>query len=277
VALRVLPTATRRHLQALYGYARYVDDLGDEPLPAPGRGTADGPSPCHATGVDRISALDAFEAELRDLYAGHPVHHPVLHALAATAHDCDLPLDPLLRLIEANRVDQHVTRYATFDQLVAYCTLSADPVGELVLHLFGQASPVRVALSDRICTALQIIEHLQDIAEDQRRGRVYLPKADMDRFGVTEDDLSRTVASPPLRNVIAFSAERAGAWLESGAPLVSTLRGWGHLAVSGYLAGGRAALATLARRRYDPLSCPTKPPRRTVLAQWLKATARSAG
>jgi squalene synthase HpnC len=264
VALRVLPAVTRRHLHAVYDYARYVDDLGDEPV-------------ADSSSLDRLAALDAFETELRDLYAGRPVHHSVLRTLAPTARDCKLPLDPLVRLIEANRVDQHVTRYGTFDQLVDYCKLSANPVGELVLHVFGQASTERVALSDRVCTALQLIEHLQDVAEDHRRGRVYLPKADLDRFGVTEDDLATRFAGQPLRDLIGFAAERARAWLEAGAPLVPTLRGWGRLAVSGYLAGGRAALAALAEAGYDPTAGPAKPRRRQVLAHWLAATVRSAG
>lgn len=298
VALRVLPAATRRHLVALYDYARHVDDLGDEPLPsttgtgeprsAPaGRGEAPPPSTRRgepdatakgpAAGPDRLAALDEFEAELRDLYAGRPVRHPVLRALGPTVQDRGLPLDPLLRLIEANRVDQHVTRYGTFGQLVDYCTLSANPVGELVLHVFGQASPERVALSDRICTALQIVEHLQDVAEDHRRGRVYLPKADLDRFGVTEDDLGQPRAGQALRELIGFEAERATAWLESGAPLVSSLRGWARLAVSGYLAGGRAALDALAEAGYDPLAGPPKPGRRQVVARWLIAAVRNPG
>jgi squalene synthase HpnC len=258
VALRILPARTRRHLHAVYAYARFVDNLGDEPLPA------------H---VDRLAALDQVETELRDLYAGRPVIQPVLYALADTAHDCDLPLAPLLRLIEANRIDQRVTRYTTFEQLLGYCALSANPVGELVLHVFGAATPRRMALSDRICTALQLVEHLQDIAEDHRRGRIYLPRADLDRYGVADADLAQPTAGRPLRDLIRFAAGRARGWLESGAPLVSTLHGWARLAVSGYLAGGRAALAALADQGYDPLPGPAKPERRRILTHWLVAAA----
>jgi squalene synthase HpnC len=262
VALRVLPARIRRHLYAVYGYARLVDDLGDEPVPG------------H---VDRLAALDQVETQLRDLYAGRPVIHPVLYTLAGTSHDCDLPLAPMLRLIEANRVDQRVTRYATFDELLGYCALSANPVGELVLHVFGAATPRRVALSDRVCTALQLIEHLQDVAEDHRRGRIYLPRADLDRFGVTEADLAQPTAGRSVRDLISFTADRARTWLESGAPLVSSLHGWGRLAVSGYLAGGRAALAALADQGYDPLSGPAKPGQRRIFTRWLAATAGSTG
>ncbi|MEU4679245.1 squalene synthase HpnC [Micromonospora sp. NPDC023737] len=262
VALRVLPDRYRRHLLAVYGYARHVDDLGDEP---------------QAPGVDRTAELDRIEAELRALAAGRAVSHPVVRALAPTVTGCRLPIEALIRLIEANRVDQRVTRYVTFAQLVQYCTLSANPVGELVLHVFGQVGPARRELSDRICTALQIVEHLQDVAEDHRRGRIYLPGEDMDRFGVTEDDLARPAASRPLRELIAFEAERARAWLDAGAPLVSALHGWARVAVGGYVAGGRATLDALAAADHDPLRDAVRPYRRRVLRRWLAATVRSAG
>ncbi|MGI5241914.1 squalene synthase HpnC [Dactylosporangium sp. CA-139066] len=265
VALRVLPARVRAHLEALYGYARYVDDLGDEP-----DAVAGGRS-------ERLAALDAVARAVDDLYAGRPVAEPVVRALGPCVAACDLPADPLLRLVEANRVDQVVTRYATFDQLVRYCILSANPVGELVLHVFGRASEERVALSDRICTALQIIEHLQDVAEDHRRGRVYLPGEDMKRFGVSEGDLSGDAATPALRDLIALTAQRAAAWLESGAPLVSSLDGWARLAVGGYVAGGRAALTSLARAGHDPLANRVVVPRRLVLRHWMAAALRAAG
>ncbi|MEV4121634.1 squalene synthase HpnC [Micromonospora sp. NPDC049645] len=262
VALRVLPSRHRRDLLAVYRYARHVDDLGDEPL---------------APGVDRLVALDRLETELRALYAGQPVTDRVVRALAPAVAECRLPLDPMLRLIEANRVDQHVTRYATFTQLVDYCTLSANPVGELVLHVFGQVGPARLALSDRICTALQLVEHLQDVAEDYRRGRVYLPAEDLDRFGVTEADLSGPTADRRLRELIGFEAERARAWIDAGAPLVSALHGWARLAVGGYVAGGRATLDALAGADHDPLRATVRPRNRRVFRRWLGAMVRSAG
>ncbi|MEU3453531.1 squalene synthase HpnC [Micromonospora sp. NPDC006766] len=262
VALRVLPGRYRRHLLAIYAYARQIDDIGDEPLPDT---------------TDRLAALDEIEAELRALYAGREVTHPVVRALGPTVVECRLPLDALVRLIEANRVDQRVTRYATFDQLVEYCTLSANPVGELVLHVFGQVGSARIALSDRICTALQLIEHLQDVAEDHRRSRIYLPAEDLDRFGVTEADLTRPTASRQLRDLIEFEAERACAWLDAGAPLVAALHGWARLAVSGYLAGGRATLDALAAAGHDPLPATVRPEGRRILRRWLSATVRSAG
>ncbi|MGK5740425.1 squalene synthase HpnC [Micromonospora sp. URMC 103] len=262
VALRALPERYRRHLLAVYAYARHVDDLGDEP---------------QAPAVDRVAELDRIEAELHVLRTGRPVRHPVVRALAPTVAECGLPVDALIRLVEANRVDQRITRYETFAQLVDYCALSANPVGELVLHVFGQVGPARRQLSDRICTALQLVEHLQDVAEDHRRGRIYLPAEDMDRFGVTEKDLSRPSATRPLRELVAFEAERARAWLDAGAPLVSALHGWARLAVGGYLAGGRATLDALAEAGHDPLRVAVRPRRERVLRRFLGATVRSAG
>lgn len=261
VALRVLPSRVRRHLLALYGYARFVDDLGDEPDET-GR---------HPTPATRLAALARFEREVRMLYAGHPPRHPVLVRLAPTVVDRRLPIDPLLRLIEANRRDQTVSRYPTFGALVEYCHYSADPVGELVLHVFDAASPARIQLSNRVCTALQIIEHLQDVAEDRRRGRIYLPGRDLVAAGVPEEDLDAPRAGERLRTVVRRQAERAAELLDGGAPVVGELRGWGRLAVGGYVAGGRAALAALARAGYDPLPGAPRPTRTGVAAALVRA------
>ncbi|MEV4760520.1 squalene synthase HpnC [Micromonospora sp. NPDC049559] len=290
VAVRILPATTRRHLLALYTYARYVDDLGDEPAVAGpgdrlggpavagpgGAPVADG-SGTDADAADRLSTLRWFAGEVRDLYDGRPPRHPVLVRLAPTVAACRLPADPLLRLIAANERDQVKSRYADHRELVDYCHLSADPVGELVLHVFGAHSPERVALSDRICTALQIVEHLQDVAEDRRRGRIYLPADELAAHGVAERDLDAPRAGGALREVIRVQAERAAAALDAGAPLVGQLRGWARVAVAGYVAGGRAALTALARSGYDPLPGAPRPARRDVLGHWLKLMWVRAG
>jgi squalene synthase HpnC len=258
VALRLLPRDVRGHLLALYAYARYVDDLGDEPIAGP-------------SGERRIAALDEFEAGLRGVYAGRPAEHPVLAAIAPTIAECKVPMDPLVRLVEANRTDQIVSRYATFEQLVEYCHLSADPVGEVVLHIFGQATPGRIAQSDRVCTALQIVEHLQDIREDYGRDRVYLPKDDIDRFGVAVSELAEPTASTALRRLVAYEAGRATEWLGTGSALIGDLSGWARVAVAGYVGGGRAALRALARAGYDPMPGPPKASQASVAVQVLRA------
>jgi squalene synthase HpnC len=264
VALRALPARPRRQLNALYEYARFVAEVGDEPVP-------------RVAPVDRLAALDLVEAQVRDLYDGRPIVLPAVAALAPIVATRGLPMEPLLRLIDAGRADQRTTRYATFDQLNQYCRLSANPLGELVLHLFGEPVPEQVALSDRICTALRLIEILLHVAEDRPRGRVYLPAEDLGRFGVQDAELDAHRAGPALRALIEFQAERAGAWLEAGAPLVSTLRGWARLWVTAHLAGGRAALASLAHASYDPLSAVPSADGWQVLAQWLTASVKRAG
>jgi phytoene/squalene synthetase len=199
VGLWLLGPRTRRHLLAIYGFARLVDDVGDE------------------VGGDRLALLDQLEREL------DAPRHPVMRSLFSTVRECRLPREPFLRLIEANRRDQIVTTYESLEDLLDYCRLSAAPVGELVLHVFGAATPDRIALSDRICAALQIIEHLQDVDEDRARGRVYVGP----------------FAGPAQARTL----------LEQGAPLVRQLRGRARLAVAGVLAGGRVALDRLEGRR----------------------------
>ncbi len=235
VANRLLGPDTCRHLTAIYGYARLVDDVGDE-----------------AAG-DRDALLDVVEEELRAVFAGGSVAHPVMRELAVTVRACSLPEGPFRRLLAANRMDQTVTRYETWDQLMAYCALSANPVGELVLGVFGAATPERIGLSDRICSGLQVVEHLQDIAEDHGRGRVYLPVEDQQRFGVEESSLSRAAApDAPLAGLIAYEAARAWQLLSSGAPLARTLPLRPRIAIAGFVAGGRAALAGLPGRAGAP-------------------------
>lgn len=126
--------------------------------------------------------------------------------------------EPFLGLIAANRQDQLVARYETYDDLVAYCELSANPVGRLVLAVTGAATPERIRRSDAICTALQIVEHLQDVAEDLGRDRVYLPAADMKRFHVQEADLAARTSNASVRALVAFEAQRASDLLNEGAP-----------------------------------------------------------
>jgi squalene synthase HpnC len=223
VASLLLGRRTRRHLQAIYGFARLVDQLGDD-----------------AAG-DRLALLDVLEEELDRAFTGTP-EHPLLRRVAASVRELDLPRGPFLRLIEANRRDQRVSRYETFAELVEYCDLSANPVGELVLHVFGVATPDRVALSNHVCTALQLVEHWQDVREDYERRRIYVPAEDLVRFGVTPEDLSAPHANERVRSLLAFEVDRARRLLDDGAPLVRTLRGRARVAVAGYVGGGRATI-----------------------------------
>ena len=283
MALRLLPGRYRRRLEAVYGFARAVDDMGDEAPPG-----------------ERAGLLDALEADLGRLYqfqdpalreapAGDPVPAPasvqpsvqasvppgpapagpqigVVRALAPVVGACAIPQQVFADLIRANRQDQVVSRYPAFSDLVDYCRLSANPVGRIVLHVFGAATPERMVLSDRVCTALQLAEHWQDVAEDFQAGRIYLPAEDLERFGVAESDLGAATAAPRLRALMAFEVDRARQLLGEGAPLVGNLHGSARVAVAGYVAGGRAALAAITNAGYDVL-CATHKPRRGRLAR----------
>jgi squalene synthase HpnC len=234
VALRVLPPATRRRLDAIYGFARLVDDAGD------------------LYAGDRAALLDWIELDLDRAYAGC-AEHPLLQRVSTLVSELELPRGPFLRLLGANRTDQVVSRYPSWADLAAYCDLSANPVGELVLHVFGAATPDRIRWSDAVCTGLQLAEHWQDVGEDYARGRIYLPQEDMIRFGVDESELAAERPGPELRQLLAFEVDRARGLLAEGLPLVASLSGRPRLAIAAYVGGGRAALAAVERSGFDVL------------------------
>jgi len=245
VASRLLPRSVRAELMAIYGFARLTDDIGDE---------AEG---------DRLALLDWLDDEL-DLAAKGEAIHPVFQRLSPVIQNLHLDLGPLRALIEANRVDQRVKRYETFSDLVGYCMLSAAPVGQLVLEVFHVSSPERVAYSNNVCIALQLIEHLQDIGEDALQGRIYLPRDDMARFNCTEDELLQSSASPALRELIEMEVHRARGLLKDGAPLIASLPAQPRIAVAGFVAGGSAALDAIERAHFDVLSVHCSPRKRDV-------------
>ena len=243
VVLRAIPARPRAHLLAVYGFARLVDDIGDE---------YEG---------DRLAALDWIQEELLRARADDATH-PVMVRLQPLLGDLDVDDEPFLALIEANRLDQRKHRYQTQAELAEYCTLSANPVGRLVLAVFGSATAERIALSDAVCTGLQLIEHLQDIREDYvEKGRIYFPADEMARFGVEEDDLAAARAAEQLRRLVAHQCDTARGLLSRGDSLVASLSGWAKVTVAGYAAGGFAALDAIAGADYDVLAklrTPTK-------------------
>ncbi len=277
VAPFFLPKAWREDLMAVYGFARLVDDIGDGDL-APGGadalalgldpGQTGGTSRSSAaeSGGDRLAMLDAFETDLRKVFDGTP-GHPLLRRLQPTVRRRALTPEPFLGLIAANRQDQLVSRYETYDDLVAYCELSANPVGRLVLAVTGTESPERVRRSDAVCTALQIVEHLQDVSEDLARDRIYLPAEDMVRCSVQESDLAQPHAGAAVRSLIAYEAERARRLLNEGTPLVGSVHGRLKLLLAGFVAGGRAALRAIAAAQYDVLPGPPKPTKPQLLRE----------
>jgi squalene synthase HpnC len=261
VASLLFPRAVRPDLRAIYGFARLVDMLGDE------------------VAGDRLAALDELEAELGATYEGAsadadspdpgqrrrrthgqsprvlkpaPQAAPgprweVMRALQPTIRRHGLPREPFLRLIEANRMDQRVSEYETWDDLKHYCRHSADPVGRLVLGVLERTESELVELSDDVCTGLQLVNFLQDVPRDLALGRVYLPAEDRRRFGVTE--LARP--NEPLRRLLEFEAERARGLLASGEELGRRLGGRVGRAVAVFGRGGVAALEALERAEWN--------------------------
>jgi squalene synthase HpnC len=254
VAVRLLPGSLQRHLRAVYSFARLVDDIGDE-LAA------------HEGAAEVGAALDAVCGDLDRVFAGRPARIPALASLLPTVDACDLPRAPFDALVEANRQDQVITDYQTREELIAYCALSANPVGELVLAVVrGPRTPQARRMSDDVCTALQLLEHWQDVREDALRGRIYLPREDRDRHGVGPEDLRSVRATPAVRALIAEETRWAEGRLRRGSHLVGALAGSGRLAVSGYVAGGACAAAALARAGFDPLPGPPRPRKAQLVA-----------
>jgi squalene synthase HpnC len=246
VALRILPRDLRRDLGTLYAVARVIDDLGDE------------------SAGDRTAALVRFRTDLARVFDGGGPEEPVLRRLVVTVRARGLDLEPFDRLVQANLQDQTVTRYATQEDLEAYCVLSANPVGRVVLRIFGVHSAEAERLSDLVCTALQLLEHCQDVAEDHRAGRIYLPRHDLAAFGVDERDLAG------VRPAVAAQTRRALELLTEGAPLVRRLHGWARLAIAGYVAGGLATADALRRADWEVLAGPPRPVRRDLFIHMIE-------
>ena len=249
VASLLFPRRLRPHLRAVYGFARLVDILGDE---------VEG---------DRLAALDELEAEVDACYGGEPTW-PVMRVIQPTIREFSLPREPFLRLIEANRMDQHSSEYATWEELREYCRHSADPVGRLVLGLLClHPDPELVAASDDVCTGLQLVNFLQDVPRDLALGRIYLPREDRERFGVTELDRP----SDELTQLLQFEAERARGLLARGQVLQSRIGGRVGRAVGLFARGGLAALDALEAARWDIFTQRPRPSRaRLALAAFAR-------
>jgi len=246
VALRLLPRQVRADLLAVYGFARLTDDIGDE------------------YGGDRRAALDWLEADLIAAMVGQAAH-PAVARLTPILRTHSESFALFRDLIMANRRDQDQLRYDTFDDLLDYCRLSADPVGRLVLGVFAVAGDDELlGWSDDVCSGLQVVEHLQDVAEDRTAGRVYLPQEDLAKFGCTDDDLARPAASPDVRRLVAYESDRARGLLGSARELVAHLPHRPAIAVAGFAAGGLAALDAIAGAGYDVRAHRCRPGRARV-------------
>ncbi|HYX75712.1 MAG TPA: squalene synthase HpnC [Gaiellaceae bacterium] len=242
VASLAFPRELRPHIRALYAYARLVDILGDELEGGP---------------AARLAALDELEAQVDAAYSGAATW-PVLVELQPTIREFDLPREPFARLIEANRIDQRVSEYETWDDVKHYCVHSADPCGRLVLGVLRRLDDREaVVLSDDVCTGLQLVNFVQDVPRDLALGRIYLPAEDRRGFGVETLD----EPNEPLRQLLEFEAGRARGLLASGEPLGRRLGGRTGRAVTAFSRGGIAAVEALERANFDVFSQRPKPSR----------------
>jgi squalene synthase HpnC len=241
VASWLLPRRLRRPVAAIYAFARRADDWADEGDYSP---------------EQRLAALDAMGAALRDIARGEPGEDPVFIALADSIRRHDLPLEPFHDLLDAFRQDVTQHRYADFGELMQYCRRSANPVGRLLLHLYRAAEPRNLAYSDAICSALQLTNFLQDLHQDYAENdRVYLPRDELRRFGVEESQLGRRENSPALQQLVRFQAQRAMQLLHSGAPLGRRLGGRAGFELRMIILGGNRILQYVQRGQ-DPFSRP---------------------
>jgi squalene synthase HpnC len=262
VASRLLSASTRRDLLDIYVLARLIDDIGDE---APG---------------NRLALLDIVDHDIRRLTEGTSGLAPVA-ALGAAVRERGLPLQPFHDLVEANRMDQKVTEYADLAALRGYCRLSAEPVGRLVLSVWGLADGERLELSDDVCTGLQIAEHLQDVGEDLDAGRVYLPQDAMARHGVTVAVLATPIAAltaterERIASLYRELAAEARSLLSAAAPLSTLVPGVARVAVAGFAAGGLAALDAVTRAGASAVRVTPRPKKHRIA--WHTARTLAAG
>lgn len=256
VASFLLPAALREPVAAIYMFARSADDFADEgKLPAAGR----------------LRLLDEYRAELDAVEAGRPTTHPVFARLRPVVAAYALPLQLFRDLLDAFSQDVVKTRYADYGELLDYCRRSADPVGRLLLHLFGAATVENLRRSDCVCSALQLINHWQDVAIDWQKPRVYLPQEDLDRFGIEDAQIAAGVCDERWRALMRFEVDRARALMLTGAPLGADLPGRIGLEIRAIVAGGLAILDKIETVDYDIFR------RRPVLgkADWLRVLWRA--
>ncbi len=234
VATLLLPRRLLPHFRSVYAYCRWADDLGDET----------------GGGARAIELLRWWREELSRCYDGTP-RHPVMVALKPTIDRFGIPPTPFLALLHAFEQDQRVKRYDRYAELLDYCRYSANPVGHLVLYLCECYEPRRAALSDRICTGLQLANFWQDVARDLDIGRVYLPAEDRRRFGYSDDDLEARRFTPAFAGLMRFEVERARALFHEGLALVPRMPADVQADIELFARGGLAILAKIEQIGYD--------------------------
>ncbi len=259
VASILLPRALRKPVSAIYAFSRMADDIADE-------------GELHAE--QRRQLLQQAKAHLIEAAADQPVAEPVYIALADTLHKTPSLLEPLLNLLIAFNMDIDKQRYADFGEVMEYCRHSANPIGRMLLILYAQDSTKNIAHADAICSALQIINFLQDICTDyQDRQRIYMPADELQRFDLREQDLDCQHTVPGLPAFMDFQIQRAFRLLQSGAPLGIKLKGRPGLELRMMILGGWKVLQKLHQNRGD-LSIPSRLTKRDWL--WIATHALSS-
>ena len=231
-----LPRAKRRHLAAVYAYARLADDIADGDLPL----------------AEKLAGLDCWEQRLDDCVRAVATH-PVFVALGETIRECELPVEPLRDLLTAFRYDAAFRPFATFDDLQGYCKSSANPVGRLVLALFGYRDEELWRLSDSICTALQLTNFWQDLGIDIGNGRLYLPLEDLERFGVSRGALESGGSPKQLPDLLRFEVERTRELFARGLPLADRVKPAVGREVRMFASGGLTILKRIEDGGYSPV------------------------
>jgi squalene synthase HpnC len=236
VATWFLPKKLRQDFLNVYAYCRISDDLGDEV----------------GDTAAALALLDEWQAQLDACYEGDP-RHPVFVALADTVKKFDIPKHEFSDLLIAFRQDQTITRFETFDDVLAYCRYSANSVGHLVLYLCSYHDAGRQQLSDYTCTALQLANFWQDVTVDYAKGRIYLPLEDLRRYSVTAEDLAQKRNTPAFCEMMKFEVERARQWFDRGLPLVSKVDRELAVDIELFSRGGQEILNAIERQGFAVL------------------------
>jgi hydroxysqualene synthase len=256
----LVPKGKRRHVYSIYAFARTADDFADEGYDTPRSQT------------QRLAALDDWGRRLEACYRGE-AEHPIFVALAATVEELRLPAELFRDLLSAFKQDVVKRRYASFDEVLDYCARSANPVGRLVLLLFGYRDEELHRLSDHVCTALQLANFWQDVAVDLEKDRVYLPQDELARFGCDEEQLFARRFDERYAALLKFQVGRTRELFMQGRPLARLVRGRLSFELSLTWHGGMRILELIERAGYNTLK------RRPVITKWDRAVlvARSLG
>ena len=238
VASVLVPRDRRPHIYSIYSFARIADDYADEP---------------GLTTAERIDSLTEWEEHLIDAYRGH-AHHPVFIALRETVDRFEMPIELFQNLLRAFRSDVTTHRYENFEEVLAYCENSANPIGRLILLLFNYRSESTLELSDSICTALQLTNFWQDVSVDLQKDRVYIPLDDIREFGYSEEELFQHSFTPAFKDLMCYQVDRTRQLFGEGRPLLNEVGRDLRLELRLTWKGGSRILQKIEEAEYDVLS-----------------------